>query len=192
MNKSNNPLKVALHGMDALTSKTMVMYLQGQCKGVAIVVSDSEADIDIFDADVVGAERLMQEHHAQRPHRPVIALSLCKGSLEYVLYVKKPLKTDVMLVALVKASSLCMKVPENLAEKTQENVTVMIQKESTFVCPKCQSTNLTGNKKGFGLGKAIFGGVLVGGIGLLGGFIGSQKVRVTCMECGHSWVAGKK
>jgi tellurium resistance protein TerD len=63
---------------------------------------------------------------------------------------------------------------------------------STFSCPKCSSKNLTGNKKGFGFGKAIIGGVLAGGIGLLGGFIGSQKVIVTCMECGYSWEAGKK
>lgn len=61
-----------------------------------------------------------------------------------------------------------------------------------FSCPKCWSTNLTGNKKGFGLGKALVGGVLAGGVGLLGGFIGSRKITVTCMECGHSWEAGEK
>jgi hypothetical protein len=43
-------------------------------------------------------------------------------------------------------------------------------------CPVCQSEQISHNKKGFGLGKAIAGGVLFGGIGLLGGFIGSNKV----------------
>ena len=63
---------------------------------------------------------------------------------------------------------------------------------SAFACPRCGSENLSGNKKGFGLGKAVIGGVLTGGVGLLGGFIGSNKVLVTCMECAHSWEAGKK
>ena len=76
----------------------------------------------------------------------------------------------------------------------------MVHQESTtlrssgnaFACPKCGSTNLTGDKKGFGLGKALVGGVLLGGVGLLGGFVGSRKITVTCMQCGHAWEAGKQ
>ena len=60
-----------------------------------------------------------------------------------------------------------------------------------FVCPKCKSPHITGIKKGFGIGKALVGGVLTGGVGLLAGFLGSRKVLVTCMQCGHSWEAGK-
>lgn len=58
-------------------------------------------------------------------------------------------------------------------------------------CPKCSSTQLSGNRAGFGLGKAAVGGVLLGGLGLLGGFLGAGKVRVTCLQCGHAWEAGK-
>ena len=54
-------------------------------------------------------------------------------------------------------------------------------------CPRCRSTQLTANNKGFGLGKALVGGVLLGGVGLLGGFLGSRKVQITCLKCGHSW-----
>lgn len=54
-------------------------------------------------------------------------------------------------------------------------------------CPKCGSTQLTANKKGFGLGKALIGGVIFGGVGLLGGFLGSNKIKITCLNCGHSW-----
>lgn len=54
-------------------------------------------------------------------------------------------------------------------------------------CPRCGSTQLTANNKGFGLGKSIVGGVLLGGVGLLGGFLGSSKVKITCLKCGHSW-----
>src|SRR5258706_13743525 len=41
-----------------------------------------------------------------------------------------------------------------------------------LACPKCQSTQLTAGRQGFGLGKAVTGGVLLGGVGLLAGFFG--------------------
>lgn len=80
-----------------------------------------------------------------------------------------------------------------LQSKSSPNqpTTAPVEKLESFCCPKCSSTHLTGNKKGFGLGKSAVGGLLLGGIGLFGGFIGSRKVTVTCMECGHSWNAGK-
>ncbi len=58
-------------------------------------------------------------------------------------------------------------------------------------CPKCGSSQISADKKGFGLGKAVGGGLLLGPIGLLGGLIGSKKVMVTCLKCGHQWEAGK-
>ncbi|WP_321296615.1 hypothetical protein [Marinifilum fragile] len=54
-------------------------------------------------------------------------------------------------------------------------------------CPICASQSLTANKKGFGVGKAVVGGLLLGGVGLLGGFVGSRKIKITCLNCGHSW-----
>ena len=75
-------------------------------------------------------------------------------------------------------------------------INVDVKKESvksiTLKCPECNSDQLTSNKKGFGLGKAVVGGLLTGGIGLLGGFIGSRKVLLTCLNCGNSWKAGNK
>jgi len=58
-------------------------------------------------------------------------------------------------------------------------------------CPKCGSTSLSANKKGFGIGKAIVGGAVAGPLGLMAGNIGSKKVRVTCLKCGHQFWAGK-
>ena len=58
-------------------------------------------------------------------------------------------------------------------------------------CPKCGSSQITADKKGYGLGKAVGGGLLLGPIGLLGGLIGSKKVMVTCLKCGQQWEAGK-
>lgn len=59
--------------------------------------------------------------------------------------------------------------------------------ENSVKCPKCGSTQITANKKGFGLGKAAIGGLATGGIGLLAGFIGSGKIRITCLACGYSF-----
>lgn len=64
------------------------------------------------------------------------------------------------------------------------------QNEQTIQCPKCGSTQVTGMKKGFSVGKAVAGTLLVGGV--LMGFVGSNKVMVGCLNCGHKWQAGKK
>ena len=56
-----------------------------------------------------------------------------------------------------------------------------------LACPKCGNTQLTANKKGFRLSKALIGGVIFGGVGLLAGFFGSNKIKNTCLNCGHSW-----
>lgn len=54
-------------------------------------------------------------------------------------------------------------------------------------CPKCGSTSLSGNKKGFGIGKAVVGGTVAGPLGLVVGNIGSGKVKVTCLSCGKQF-----
>lgn len=61
----------------------------------------------------------------------------------------------------------------------------------TMKCPKCNSLQLTSNKKGFSGGKAVTGAVLTGGIGILAGTIGSGKVIITCLKCGHKFKAGE-
>lgn len=58
-------------------------------------------------------------------------------------------------------------------------------------CPKCFSAQVTANKKGFGLGGAAVGGLLLGPLGLLGGVIGSSKVKITCLRCGHVFHPGE-
>lgn len=55
-------------------------------------------------------------------------------------------------------------------------------------CLKCNSTQLHSDTKGFSAGKALVGGVLTGGIGLLAGFIGSRKIYLTCLNCGHQFM----
>ena len=54
-----------------------------------------------------------------------------------------------------------------------------MEEDEKLYCPYCGSSNLTANTKGFGVGKALTDAVLTGGIGLLAGFVGSNKVKVT-------------
>ncbi|WP_462409640.1 TerD family protein [Neobacillus sp. Marseille-QA0830] len=56
-----------------------------------------------------------------------------------------------------------------------------------IVCPRCHSTNVRTGKKGFGLGKAAIGGLILGPVGLLGGFIGQNQLKFTCNSCGSTW-----
>ncbi len=84
---------------------------------------------------------------------------------------------------------------EKPSKKQIEKERVKELKESkTPFCPKCHSTALTADKKGYGIGKGVIGGlagVAIGGpvglIGLTAGNIGSKKVRVTCMNCGKQF-----
>lgn len=41
------------------------------------------------------------------------------------------------------------------------------------------------------MGKAIGGAAVLGNVGLLGGLLGSKKVIITCLKCGHQWQPGK-
>jgi tellurium resistance protein TerD len=56
-----------------------------------------------------------------------------------------------------------------------------------LICPRCGSTNIRTGEKGFGIGKAAIGGLILGPIGLLGGFIGKNQLKFTCLSCGRSW-----
>ena len=64
--------------------------------------------------------------------------------------------------------------------------------DSTVCCPKCGSSQLTANKKGFSLGKAVVGGVLtltpIVGVGT--GLIGKNKIIITCLSCGKQFKPG--
>jgi hypothetical protein len=75
-------------------------------------------------------------------------------------------------------------------EIPSENYTSNNYDPSAIHCPKCRSTQVSAQKQGFGLGKAAVGGVLTGGVGLLGGFIRSRKVYLTCLKCGHRFKPG--
>jgi RNA polymerase subunit RPABC4/transcription elongation factor Spt4 len=59
--------------------------------------------------------------------------------------------------------------------------------ENQAKCPMCNSTSLSGNKKGFGIGKAVLGAWAIGPIGLIAGNVGSKNLLVTCLNCGYKF-----
>ena len=69
-----------------------------------------------------------------------------------------------------------------------------LKEDKVPYCPKCHSTHLTANKKGYGIGKGVAGALVgtalegpVGWIGLTAGNLGAKKIRVTCLNCGHQF-----
>ena len=64
------------------------------------------------------------------------------------------------------------------------------EEEDEVRCPRCGSARVTANKRGYGAAKAVGGLLLLGGVGLLGGFHGGQRVVVTCLKCAKQWRAG--
>lgn len=54
-------------------------------------------------------------------------------------------------------------------------------------CPKCGLMNIGIGQKGFSLGKAAVGGILLGPVGLLGGMIGRKNTEFVCKACGYTW-----
>ncbi len=65
------------------------------------------------------------------------------------------------------------------------------KEERTVSCPKCGSTQLTANKKGFSLGKAVAGGIILAPIaGVATGMIGKNKIIITCLNCGKQFKPG--
>lgn len=120
MTKEKKPIRVALYGMEHRIHKTMVMYLQGPCKGIAIVVDEIDAEIDIIDVDAIEAKEVLQVRKSKTPDRPVILLSLQSQFLNGTIYVKKPVKTTELVTAIKKAYSI---VNQNLLNNSQVFVT---------------------------------------------------------------------
>ena len=66
-----------------------------------------------------------------------------------------------------------------------------MQNTDQIHCPKCRSTQLTANQKGFSGGQAVIGNAVFGRIGLLAGTIGSKKIIITCLNCGEQFEPGE-
>jgi len=55
-------------------------------------------------------------------------------------------------------------------------------------CPKCGSTSIHVDKKGYSAGKGCCGYAACGPLGFLFGQAGANKIRKTCLHCNNSWI----
>lgn len=115
---TKTPFRIALYGMDSRASKTMEMYLKGPCQGVAVVVGETEADIDMIDADYVKAKEILESRMAITPNRPVILLSLQTLKIENTFFIKKPINAAqvVEVLAKIKAATTPRRMGSDTAE----------------------------------------------------------------------------
>jgi hypothetical protein len=123
--------KVALHGMDSRSEKTMALFFLGACQGSAIMVNAEDAEIDVFDVDVTDSKSLLEKHLQAPLIKPVIVLSLQDFVHDGVLYLKKPVKADEMLAMLAQARALPKEflqksvAPESLPEPKEAEKDIM-------------------------------------------------------------------
>lgn len=80
---------------------------------------------------------------------------------------------------------------DEIQDKIRKNNVPIKRVDTTPRCSKCGSTSISSDKKGFGIRKAVVGAAVAGPVGIAAGGIGAKKVRITCLNCGHQWMAGK-
>lgn len=107
-------------------------------------------------------------------------------------------KTDMDLAyykASLQIQQQALHIQQQELEETQQQTEQQRQQfqlqqeqyDNMMKCPRCGSTSLSGNKKGYGIGKAVIGAKIFGPLGLIAGNIGSRKIIITCMNCGHKF-----
>ena len=96
----------------------------------------------------------------------------------------KPLSPLLHLDTAQSKASSRTQVQQRIAENAAAGIAC---------CPKCGSTSLTVSKKGFSVGKAAAGMLVFShpAGGIVGG-IGANKLKITCLNCGHTFKARKK
>lgn len=80
---------------------------------------------------------------------------------------------------------------DTIKEALWDRLPSNLNNDNVAKCPKCGSTSLSADKKGFGISKAVVGAAVAGPIGLIAENIGSKTVRITCLKCGHQFFASK-
>lgn len=91
-------------------------------------------------------------------------------------------------------NSMLSEAANELAEKKAEKINHKNELDASdqVYCPKCLSTSISANQKGFGFVRGALGAAVGLDVGLIAGGIGSKKVICTCLKCGYQWKAGKK
>lgn len=74
-----------------------------------------------------------------------------------------------------------------ISQKRKQQILNSNMEEPIIRCPYCGSRQLSVGEKGFSTGKAVVGTLLTNMVGgILFGFLGSGKAKVTCLKCGKN------
>lgn len=65
-------------------------------------------------------------------------------------------------------------------------------RKNAMKCPHCGSFQVLAAPAGFSSGNALGGTILFGWLGALFGFSGSDKIKITCLQCHRSWTISPK
>lgn len=144
--KDPSPLKISLHGMSDRSQKMMASYLRLVCGDIATLVADEEAEAEIIDVDCPEANNLLKKRLAQRPSKPIIAISLHEVSSTEVIFVKKPLVVSIFIHALLTVKHM---IQSNTAlKKTIDHNRLTGKSASKTIKPTRQNTQSKTKKMG--------------------------------------------
>lgn len=104
------------------------------------------------------------------------------GIWESVKYVDQKLKDKDFTARLDDYQYKLDEAQKKAEEKLNEQLANRV-----IHCPKCFSTYLRTDNKGFSFGKAIVGSIVLGPLGILAGGLGMKNARVVCNKCGHKF-----
>lgn len=93
-NPGKVPLRVALYGMESRGYKHMEMYFKGPCGGIAVVVDEFEAEIDVIDADYYNAGEILETRRTTNPERPIVLMSLETLRIPDTFFIQKPVSVE--------------------------------------------------------------------------------------------------
>lgn len=94
------PMRVTLVGMDDRTRHMLQMFFAGPCNNSCEVVEGASAEISIVDMDVYNAEVLYKAQREKFPEHRFLLLSLTNQLVDDAVFVKKPLKPQILIKAL--------------------------------------------------------------------------------------------
>lgn len=129
-------LKVSLHGMNDRMQIMMASYLELNCKGIACVVDELDAEVEIVDVDLSHSKNILQQRLEQQPAKPIIVISLYDDISDLAIYVKKPIETNELVNALNKAKravlagKTALKV-RGVVDNSKAELPVLVSKQSS-------------------------------------------------------------
>ncbi|WP_296912442.1 zinc ribbon domain-containing protein [uncultured Megasphaera sp.] len=117
--------------------------------------------------------------NAAKEARQLTGCSL-RDSVTFISSIKS--NENALALAEEKAAQIALEAEQAKKAFDQEG-----EEMQGLFCPKCHSRNIYIDKKGYSLTKGIVGTALLGPLGLIAGKHHSNRLRYTCMDCGHKW-----